>query len=528
MPSSPERKTVRGSERAAVPDSHSVGPVAKDERFEVTVRVRRKTPLADMAAEGFHADQLPARRSYLTRERYATEHGADPADLEKVAEFARQHGLVVVDKSAARRSVFLSGTAAAFEAAFGTTIEQREHEGGIYRGRTGPLTVPADLADIVEGVFGIDDRPVAKPHFQRQQAPAGTQRAAGASFTPPQLAKLYNFPGGLDGSGQCIGIIELGGGYRTADIKAYFQKLGLPVPHVKTIRVDGGRNHPTTSDSADGEVMLDIEVAAAVAPKAAIAVYFAPNTDKGFLDAITLAIHDTVNKPSVISISWGSAEANWTAQAMTSYDQALQTAAALGVTVCCASGDSGSGDGEKDGKAHVDFPASSPFALGCGGTKLVASGTTIGSETVWNENPTSSAGGGGVSDFFPVPTYQTKTGIPVSANPGRHAGRGVPDVAGDADPATGYQVRVDGQDFVIGGTSAVAPLWAGLIALMNQRLGHPVGFLNPLIYGSLAGKGLFRDITSGNNGAYSARSGWDPCTGWGSPVGVELLRAFGG
>jgi kumamolisin len=274
--------------------------------------------------------------------------------------------------------------------------------------------------------------------------------------------------------------------------------------------------------------MLDIEVAAAVAPKAVIAVYFAPNTDKGFLDAITLAIHDTVNKPSVISISWGSAEANWTAQAMKSYDQALQTAAALGVTVCCASGDSGSGDGEKDGKAHVDFPASSPFALGCGGTKLVASGTTISSETVWNENPNSSAGGGGVSDFFPVPTYQTKTGIPVSANPGRHAGRGVPDVAGDADPATGYQVRVDGQDFVIGGTSAVAPLWAGLIALMNQRLGHPVGFLNPLIYGSLAGKGVFRDITSGNNGAYSAKNGWDPCTGWGSPVGVELLRAFGG
>jgi kumamolisin len=389
--------------------------------------------------------------------------------------------------------------------------------------------VPAELADIVEGVFGIDDRPAAKPHFQRRKTAAGLQpHAAGGSFTPPELAKLYNFPAGLDGSGQCIGIIELGGGYRTADINAYFQSLGLAVPNVKTVRVDNARNHPTTSDSADGEVMLDIEVAAAIAPKALIAVYFAPNTDKGFLDALTLAIHDTVNKPSVISISWGSAEANWTDQAKTSFDQALQTAAALGVTVCCASGDNGSGDGETDGKAHVDFPASSPSALGCGGTKLVASGTTITSETVWNENPTSSASGGGVSDFFPVPTYQTTSGIPPSANPDDHTGRGVPDIAGDADPATGYQVRVDGQEFVIGGTSAVAPLWAGLIALMNQKLGHPVGFLNPLLYGSLAGKGGVHDITSGNNGAYSAKTGWDPCTGLGSPVGAELLHALGG
>ena len=273
--------------------------------------------------------------------------------------------------------------------------------------------------------------------------------------------------------------------------------------------------------------MLDIEVAAAVAPKALIAVYFAPNTDKGFLDAVTMAIHDTTHKPSVISISWGSAENNWTEQAMTSFDQAFQTAAALGVTVCCAAGDNGSADGEKDGKAHVDFPASSPFALGCGGTKLTASGNTIADETVWNESA-DSATGGGVSDFFPLPQYQSTAGIPPSANPGSHKGRGVPDVAGDADPATGYLVRVDGEEFVIGGTSAVAPLWAGLIALMNQKLSHPVGFLNPLIYQPVVGKGSFRDISSGNNGVYSAKQDWDACTGWGTPNGAKLLQALGG
>ena len=212
---------------------------------------------------------------------------------------------------------------------------------------------------------------------------------------------------------------------------------------------------------------------------------------------------------------------------MTSFDQAFQTAAALGVTVCCASGDNGSGDGEADGKAHVDFPASSPYALGCGGTKLTIEGNAISSEQVWNEG-TNSATGGGVSDFFPMPGYQSASEIPVSANDPTHKGRGVPDVSGDADPTTGYDVRVDGQEFVIGGTSAVAPLWAGLIALANQKLGRPVGFLNPLIYGSLVGTGSFQDILVGNNGAYSANPDWDACTGWGTPNGLNLLHALGG
>ena len=220
-------------------------------------------------------------------------------------------------------------------------------------------------------------------------------------------------------------------------------------------------------------------MAAGIAPKAKIAVYFAPNTDKGFLDAITMAIHDKTNKPSVISISWGGPEDTWTTQSLSSYDQAFQAAAALGVTIFCAAGDAGSGDGETDGKAHVDFPASSPNVAGCGGTKLIAAGNAISSEQVWNEG-TSSATGGGVSDFFPRPAYQSAAGVPPSANKNHTKGRGVPDLAGDADPATGYVVRVDGQELVFGGTSAVAPLWAGLTALLNQKLGQRVGFLNAL------------------------------------------------
>jgi kumamolisin len=526
MASSSRRHAIPGSARTPLPGARATREALPDERFEVTLRLRGKVSPRALAAGGAHDDRAPANRRYLSRDEYAADHGAAAADIDKVETFAKAQGLAVVQVDRGRRSVVLSGDARAFSAAFDVVLHEFEHDGGTYRGRVGPISVPAALADIVEGVFGLDDRPQAAPHFQRAAgAGALAYRAAASSFTPPQLAELYKFPPGLDGEGQCIAIIELGGGYKPADIRAYFKALGLAAPAVHAIRVDGGRNHPTNAHSADTEVMLDIEVAAAVAPKAEIAVYFAPNTDQGFLDAVTAAVHDAKHQPSVISISWGSAEENWTPQAMSQFDQAFQAAAAIGVTVCCAAGDNGSSDGMADGHPHVDFPASSPFALGCGGTRLTAGEQGIVSEVVWNEG-TDSATGGGVSAFFDMPAYQARAQVPERGD-GR-PGRGVPDVAGVADPSSGYQVRVDGQSQVIGGTSAVAPLWAGLIALMNQKLGQPVGFLNPLLYGSLAGKGVFNDIVGGNNGAFAARSGWDACTGWGTPRGSKLLLALGG
>lgn len=299
------------------------------------------------------------------------------------------------------------------------------------------------------------------------------------------------------------------------------------MPKVRSVSVDGGYNQPTgNANGPDGEVMLDIEVAGAVAPGAKIVVYFAPNTDAGFLDAIKTAVHDVRNKPSVMSISWGTAEVNWTSQAMQAMDQAFQDAATLGVTVCCATGDSGSSDGVNDGLAHVDFPASSPHALACGGTRLEGSGNTISKEVVWNEGAGNGATGGGVSDVFDLPAWQGSANVPPSANPGGRIGRGLPDIAGDADQATGYQVLVDGQQLTFGGTSAVAPLWAGLTALINQKLGHAAGYLNPLLYSLPASNGEFHNIINGNNGAYQARPGWDACTGLGSPDGAKLLAAL--
>jgi len=293
---------------------------------------------------------------------------------------------------------------------------------------------------------------------------------------------------------------------------------------VSAISVDHGNNSPTGDvNGPDGEVMLDIEVVGSIVPAANIAVYFAPNTDAGFHDAVTTAIHDTKNKPSVLSISWGGPESTWTEQAMTALDDAFQAAAAMGITVCVASGDSGSTDGVGDGNDHVDFPASSPYALGCGGTSLRASQTAIISEVVWN-GANGGASGGGVSSFFPTPGWQMgKTATHLGGEPVALTKRGVPDVAGDADPDTGYNVRIDGTDTVIGGTSAVAPLWAGLIARINQSNGTPAGYLNPMLYGKPQ---ALRDIISGSNGDFEAAKGWDPCTGLGTPNGAALPGAI--
>jgi len=520
--SSRKLSPLAGSERSPMRGAREIGPANPNEQVEVTIRVRSragKKPI--VGTENFRL--RPSERKVLSRDEFEKMHGADPADIARVETFARDHHLKVVEKSPERRTVILSGPVSAVDEAFGVQLKQYEHPSGRYRGRTGAIHLPEELQDVITGVFGLDNRPQAKPHFRRRQGKPGIHaQAAQLSYNPPQVASLYNFPTGVDGTGQCIALIELGGGFNQNDLNNYFGQLNLTkTPNVTAVSVGNGSNNPTGDPNGpDGEVMLDIEVAGSIAPGANIVVYFADNTDAGFLNAITTAVHDKTNNPSIVSISWGGPESSWTNQAMTNMDEAFQSAAALGVTVCAAAGDDGSTDGVQDGQNHVDFPASSPYALACGGTHLIASGNKITSETVWNELPNAGATGGGVSTFFPMPTYQNGVGVP------NNSGRGVPDVAGDADPTSGYNTLVDGQPDVIGGTSAVAPLWAALVALLNQGLGKPVGYINPLLYQNGPGDGAFNDITSGNNGAFSAVSGWDACTGLGSPVGTQVAATL--
>lgn len=508
------RVTVPGSDKAAPAGATVSGSLNESDHFSVTVVVGRKSKGG--------LETLPFAEPH-DREAFCN---ADPGDLALVEKFGHAHGLTVVDSSVPKRRVILSGTVAAMRTAFGVELQcyKSETTGCTFRGRTGTVSIPKELGGVVVAVLGLDNRPIAKPHFRMHRKKK--KPAAPTSFTPPQVAALYGFPSGATGKGQTIGIIELGGGYSPSDIATYFKSLKITEPSVVAVSVDGGANTP--GGDADGEVCLDIQVAGSIAPGANLAVYFAPNTDQGFVDAISDAVHDATRKPSIISISWGGPEDSWTAQSRTAMNAALQDAAALGVTVAIASGDNGSTDGET-GALHVDFPASSPYALACGGTTLKGSGKSISSEVVWNETASNEgATGGGVSASFVLPTYQKSAGVPALPT-NKFVGRGVPDVAGNADPTTGYQVLVDGQNEVVGGTSAVAPLWAALVALLNQKLGKNLGFINPTLYA--VGEKGFRDITSGNNddgklGYYKAGKGWDACTGLGSPNGATLLSAL--
>ncbi|HTT05268.1 MAG TPA: S53 family peptidase [Steroidobacteraceae bacterium] len=507
---------LKGSEREAPAGARALRAADPHERLEVSVflRPRAQAQLQARLAALHAARRGTARPRTLSREAFAQRHGASTADLRAVRRFATAHGLTVVATSAARRTLMLSGSVAQFNAAFGVELQYFEHAQGSFRGRSGPVHVPEELAEVITAVLGLDNRPQARAHFRV------LKQAATQSFTPVQVASLYGFPP-ASGAGQCIGLIELGGGFTPADLQSYFASLGIATPKVAAVSVDHARNAPGGgSDGPDGEVMLDIEVAGAIAPEAQIVVYFAPNTDAGFLDAITTAVHDTTWRPGILSISWGGPESSWTQQAMSAMDAALQAAAAMGVSVCVASGDNGSSDGVTDGAAHVDFPASSPHALACGGTRLTASGADrIASEVVWNDGTQGGASGGGVSQVFARPAWQQGLSLDSEGRAAALAMRGVPDVAGNADPQTGYQVRVDGTDLVIGGTSAVAPLWAALIARVSDSSTRAPGFWNPQLYASPA---ALRDITQGDNGTYEATTGWDGCTGLGSPNGAKL------
>lgn len=502
-----DRVAMKGSACPGLEKCQRTGSLSGSEPFQVSVILQRPRPMNFQAGpfQTMSRDEL-------------SKFSASKAEIGKVQKFAKQNGLVVSGVNAETRTVTLQGTAATYEKAFGVQLGQyRDAQGREFRGYQGAVQLPKSLAGSVVGVFGLDNRPIARSHVVIG-GPIGAK--ADGSFTPPELAAAYNFPKGTDGTGQTIGIIELGGGYREEDLKAYFAKLGIPEPNVKSVSVDGGTNTPTGDpNSADAEVALDIEVAGAVAPGANIVVYNAPNSEEGFIHAIAQAAHDQENHPNTLSISWGAPEKAWTPQGLQGFNDALNDAASLGINTFVASGDNGSSDGENDKKNHVDYPSAAPYAIGTGGTSLTTKDGKIDSETVWNNGFWGGATGGGVSDNFGLPDYQQNANVPKSTS--ATGGRGVPDVAADADPGTGYVILVDGQEMTIGGTSAAAPLWAGLTARLGQGVGQNLGFLNPVFYANATGD--FNDITSGNNGAFSAGPGWDANTGLGTPDGEKLL-----
>lgn len=512
------------------------GNYGGDKQVTITVMVRRREgakPFIDALAVGRLS---PSQRTHVSRELFADRYGADPKDVDEVIRQAKGFGLEVVgEPSLDRRTVTFRGRADAIERAFKAKLveyELNDYASTRYRVPEREVSVPRSIKPLVVGVFGFNTR----PRWGGQKDAIVSEKTA-PFLSVLQAVKLYRFPGQLTGNGQCIGILSLGGGYRKEDLEAYFAGVGVAMPEVVDVSADGTLNTP---DPARGETTLDIEVAGCAAPGAKIAVYFARRDDQGFITALATAVHDRELAPSVISISFGQAEHECAGHVQAVAEQYFADAALLGVTVCVATGDEGSsGLAEPgDGQRNVYFPASSPHVLSCGGTKLQPNGDGRHSEVVWGAS-SHGATGGGVSDTFALPPWQKTAGVPRLPNPGWrrrvlfHGGprRGVPDVAGHA---AGYEIHREGKAAADGGTSAVAPLWAGLVALLNEGLGRPVGYLNPYLYEEYERGALsdaFNDVSYGTNElwgtpGFDAGPGWDPCTGFGSPNGEALLKAL--
>jgi kumamolisin len=428
---------------------------------------------------------------------------------QQVIDWANAHRLTVIASHTKARTFKLSGRAADHAKATGVELHNFEDaDGSVFRHYFGEPTVP--FGGCV--VLGLSNKKVAKPHIRLH---SWMKSGAPHAVSPFQVAEAYSFPVQYTGRGQAVAILELGGGFKVPDLRAYFAKNARWMPWVYSVGVDGQKNAPTgDAGGPDGEVMLDIEIVGAIAPGANIVVYFTDNTEQGFANGILAVAHDTHYKPGILSISWGGPESGWSNAGIRAMEGALQQAKDANIPVFVASGDNGSDDGVGDGKNHVDYPASSVYSIGCGGTRIVLGGSTkIASETVWNDGQEGGATGGGYSTLFEKPEWQ----------PGEAVKRGLPDVAGNADPQSGYNILVDGETATVGGTSAVAPLWAALFALLGEHKGLPVGSVVQTLY---ANPGAFHDITQGNNGAYKATEGWDATTGLGSPDGTKLLTAL--
>jgi kumamolisin len=531
------------SEMRPPPGARLLGPANESERISVTIVLRRRPDGPPVPEPSHYLHTPPADRPRLSEAGFAARYGADPTEIERVADFARSHGLTVDETNAARRTVVVSGTVREFNTAFNVSLQNYEHEvqrsprtgrqTERYHGYDGFIHVPGDLVEVIIGVFGLDNRRITKCGLA--DPPATTL------LTMPTVTQLYDFPPNL-AAGQTIAIFSEAG-YLASDIAANFG--GSPPPLID-IAVDA-----PNSGFPDFETTQDIFIAASAAPGAQIAVYFTTYDQTGWVDLLGRVIHPNAGDPqcSVLSSSFyvsnGDDAATLLAEGIPlswviAVTQMLEDAAIQNVTFCICSGDNGAQARATDGLAHVWYPATDPWALGCGGTTIGNVSGANCDEWAWNDFFSiggfsgTGASGGGVSDYFPVPWYQSDTNIPVSVKDG-HRGRGVPDVSANASPNSGYPFILGGapSSFPTNGTSASTPLWAGLIAVLNAALGQNVGFMNPVIY-ALSGTG-FRDILPEPGAAdnsfagvtgYPVTPGWDAVTGWGSPRGVQLLNAL--
>ena len=521
-------------------------PIDPQQEARVTVVLRPRTPHHTMHE---HLDRMardfPHQRRYFTRQEFAHQYGSTEEDLAMVAAFAGTHNIEVAEISHPRRRLVLRGTLADLSRAFQVQFVHLQHpDHGVYRSHQGPVHIPAELEPVVHAVMGFSAR------AQYGHPASAVSPAARHLVDPRKVAHTYQFPDGK-GRGQTIGIIVLGGGFHESDLDTYFQHLGMPKPKISVVEIEGQQNNPADPEAirsvlarfgmlglrrgkgqshADpqvrrnsdnnvdwtAETTMDVELIGTWANEAHIVVYFTHNNARGKYEAFSAALHDTTYKPDVISCSWDIPEKSASRVLLEEMDLMFQAAALMGISIVCASGDHGDSSG-RDGKPQACFPASSPHVLACGGTKLHYVPGEKPVETVWHEVVAGQTeeSGYGESSVFPAPQWQS-----VAASAGHHHGRVVPDVAAKADSEFGYELFVGGVHFAGNGTSAAAPLWASLAALLNEKLGTSVGHITPLLYDERC--------RAGTEQVGSSRTQWAPKVGLGTPRGTKLLEALRG
>lgn len=502
------------------PASGDVDYLSPDAPLSLTLYLRHRLPVRRRPGSAIDLSEL--KRRVTLSELRAERRRILKRSVERIRRFAERRGMTVIAVDFLGRRVRLRASAAAAERAFGTRLAWIR-EGGVWRYY--PCykpRAPRQLKPIVHAVLGLDTR---KPRLSRlrENASAGN----GIGLLPSEMARLYGLDRGGRGQGQCIAIIEPAGGYRLDDIVKACQAMQIAPPQIVDVNVGSGRNRPGPNPRADAEVALDIQVVAGVAPEARIVVYFTELSEPGLVAGVSRAVHGP-ERPNVVIITWGEPETLWPAESRLGLDPVLQDAIRLGTTVLATAGDDLASERMRDGRVYVNYPASSPYVLGCGGTRIALDGArgSIVNETVWNDDGVHGTGGG-ISEEYQVPAFQAAAQIPGSLNDGRR-GRGVPDVAAAAAPTNGYRIFLNGVDFVASGTSAVAPLWGAFIALINARRGQSLGFVNDRLYQL---PNLLRPIVTGDNKdttglGYNAGPGWNACTGLGSPDGGAIVTAL--
>ena len=544
-----ERYEIPNSAHPAPVGSVYKGPVPLDETLQLTVVLRQSPQLGRYLEErrqgghrqrGFLHPSSPLRRNT----------GATPVRLRRMREVFEANGLSVVLAEPASRRLVLKGPISALGHVFGVTLSHFDYQGTVIHCHETAIRPVAALEEYVACVLGLDTRPVGRQRDAEGPTPEGPvsfmSAPAGASvkesllasvptgsppYRPPDLAKAMGFPMERTGAGRHLAIVAFGGGYDVEIMETYFEEvLGHSGPTIVDHLVDGAKNAPdNTVDTV--EVALDVQIAGSIVPDAKITVVFAPNTYSGWVNAL-LAVVEELEDVDVLSISWVAAETSWSASYRQQIDDAIAELVAAGVTITAASGDFGCDP--RNGKVTVGYPASNPNLVSCGGTKVWLDESTgsVSREEAWSQSSgRGGATGGGISALYGVPTYQTGVSLPESLS-GSGPGRGVPDVSGNADPNSGFLVLASSSNpswSTQGGTSAAAPFWAAFFIQLAQARGTKLGAVNEALYA--AGRSSYTDITVGDNSygsvtGYTSVSGWDACTGLGSPVATELLSAL--